>query len=246
MRRSRISAARRSMVINTQSGGVSVRLSFLVVLIAVALTGWAGNAAAQPQLPSTVYGSASIDGRPVPDGTQVRGYIDGNDCTQPSGLTGTVTDGGASGYVINVMHESQRAGCGKDGKTITFTVDGRPAPLSIAWKIGIQRLDLNIGQGQPIALPTLTPVPAGSATIVSTAPAAVSTAARPTGPLPTDDVQFDKPKIGPGGPPVAKSQDSDAPVAAILLLFVALIAVAGGVAGYLLSRRRSSETSDSP
>ena len=92
MQCARLSAARLSMVIQTQSGGVSVRLSFLVVLTAVALIGRAGNAAAQPQLPSTVYGSASIDGKPVPDGTQVRGYIDGNDCTQAAGLTGTVTD----------------------------------------------------------------------------------------------------------------------------------------------------------
>ncbi len=122
-------------------------MRFSLILASIAFTSLsAANAAlAQPQLPASVYGSASIDGRPVPDGTQVRGLIDGNDCTQASG-TGTVTDGGASGYSITVMHETQRPGCGKEGKTITFTVDGRSAPQTAEWKIGIQQLNLNIGR----------------------------------------------------------------------------------------------------
>ena len=221
-----------------------MRSTFLVIIAVAALLATFGSAFAQPQLPSAVYGSASIDGKPVPDGTQVRGYIDGNDCTQPSGLRGTVTDGAASGYVINVMHETQRAGCGKDGKTITFTIDGRPAPQSVQWKIGIQRLDLNIGEGQPIALPTLTPIPAGSSPIAPTAVAAVSAVPQPTGPPPTGDVQFGGAATRPQPP--ANATGSEAPVAAILLLLVAVIAVAGGVAGYLLSRRKAAETGDSP
>ena len=215
----------------------------LAVLSAAALVTSHGNALAQPQLPSTIYGSASIDGRPVPDGTQVRGYIDGNDCTQASGLAGAVTDGPASGYAINVMHETQRPGCGKEGKQITFTIGGRPAPQSAEWKIGIQRVDLNIGQGQPIALPTFTPVAAGAATAVPGASPLASAEARPTGPLPTDDVQFKTPKP-PGAQPPPASDDSGTSVAAILLVGLALLAAGGGVAGYLLSRRNRGDTGD--
>lgn len=229
-----------------------MRSTFVVILAAAVLITGAHSALAQPQLPSAVYGSASIDGMAVPDGTQVRGYIDGHDCTQTSGLTGTVTDGGVSAYVINVMHETQRAGCGKEGKTITFTIDGRPAPLSAAWKIGIQRLDLNIGQGQPIALPTLTPVTAGSTTIAPTpaagaspSPAAQPTGPPPTGPPPTDDVHFGNTPKPPGSQPGSTSEHSGAPVAGIGLVALALIAVAGGVAGYLLSRRKPARTDDS-
>lgn len=226
-----------------------MRLTLLVLLVSAAVAGATGSARAQPQLPSTIYGSASIDGKPVPDGTQVRGYIDGNDCTQPSGLTGTVTDGSASGFVINVMHETQRAGCGKEGKTITFTIDGRAAPQSAAWKIGIQRVDLNTGQGQPIALPTFTPAAAVSPTTASTAGAGntapASTAARPTGPLPTDDVHFGKTPKPPGArPPTQTGGSGGPPVVAFLVVGLALLAAGGGVAGYLLSRRNHDAGED--
>ncbi|MEP6870644.1 MAG: hypothetical protein ABI939_02215 [Anaerolineaceae bacterium] len=224
-----------------------MRSTFLVVLAATLLITGVQTARGQPQLPSTIYGSASIDGEPVRDGTQVRGYIDGNDCTQPSGLSGTVTDGGVSGYVINVMHETQRAGCGKDGKTITFTVGGRAALQSTDWKIGIQRLDINIGQGQPIALPTLTPVPAGPSQLTQTpaASASASSLGQPTGPASTGDGYSGKTPGPPRSSQVTNSGDSSTPVAVILLAALALIAVAGAVAGYLLSRRKPPRTDDS-
>ncbi|MEO9256207.1 MAG: hypothetical protein ABI305_11730, partial [Tepidiformaceae bacterium] len=113
-------------------------------------------AAAQPSIPATFYGSASIDGQSVPDGTEVRGFVDGKDCTQPApgGNRGTVRDGDASAYVITVVHDSQIEGCGKDGKTITFKVGDRDAAQTAPWKVGPLHLDLNAGSGQPIALPT--------------------------------------------------------------------------------------------
>lgn len=208
-----------------------LRILFLAPAMLFALL--ASSALAQPQLPSTVYGSASIDGKPVPDGTEVRGYIDGKDCTQASGLRGTVTEGGASAFVINVMHESQRAGCGKEGKTITFSIGGRPAPQVADWKVGIQRFDLNIGSGQAPPLPAVTPglgqVPAGAATL---APA-------PTGPPPTDDVTFNRtaPRSGPGSPPHQAPGDGGAPVGVILLGALGILAASGAAAGFVLSRR---------
>ena len=235
-------AAGRTIGSHTKPGGVRVRFILLLSLAGLALLAGAGSALAQPQLPSTIYGSASVDGSSVPDGTQVRGLIDGNDCTQPSG-TGTVTDGGASAYVISVMHETQRAGCGKEGKTVTFTINGRIAPQTADWKVGIQQVNLNIGQGQPVALPTFTPGPTGGTASVPTPAASGPTAPQPSGPLPTDDVHFSTPKA-PGTQP-ARQDDSGAPVAAILLGALAGIALAGGIAGYLFSRRKPPGPDDS-
>ena len=121
----------------------------------------AQNAAAQgvpPSPPSTFFGAASIDGKPVPDGTEVRGFIDGKDCTQTAqGFRGTVTDGGASAYVVTIVHESQIAGCGRAGRTVTFRIAGHAAGQSSPWQPGAQRLDINSGGGSPVPLPTATP-----------------------------------------------------------------------------------------
>lgn len=212
-----------------------MRLSpFLVFAPLVPFALFAGSATAQPQLPSTVYGSASIDGRPVPDGTEVRGYIEGKDCTQTPGLRGTVTEGGASAFVINVMHESQSAGCGKEGKLITFTINGRPAPQAAAWKVGIQRFDLNIGSGQPPPLPSFTPSLPGA-----TAGAATPGAA-PTGPPPTDDVTFNRTPAPSGRgapPPQSTGLDDGAPAGVVILAALGILAASGAIAGFILSRR---------
>lgn len=136
---------------------------------------------AQPQIPANFYGSATIDGRPVPDGTEVLAFIGGVDCTQrgPS-FRGTVTVDGVSAYSIAVLHESQRPGCGAPGKVVTFTVGGRPANETGVWAYGPQQLDLNAGSGRPLPLPTSTPTPTVRAT--PTVPFGSPVA------LPTDDV----------------------------------------------------------
>ena len=207
---------------------VSPMLAF-VAFVAFVASG--GAVTAQPQLPSTVYGSVAIDGQTVPDGTGVRGFIDGVDCTQLAGLRGTVVDGGVSAFVVNVMHESQQPGCGKDGKTVTFTVGGRPAPQVIAWKTGLQRFDLNVGAGLPLPLPSATSGPAiGAAT-----PAAV-----PTGPLPTDDVTFSRtPAPRPTVPARADEvgEGGGRPVVVVLAAGIGLLAAIGAMAGFVLSRR---------
>ncbi|MEO6397680.1 MAG: hypothetical protein ABIP13_04365 [Tepidiformaceae bacterium] len=220
-----------------------------IFLVALALLTASESVVAQPQLPSTIYGSASGDGRPLADGSPVRGFIDGLDCTQPGGRSGTVMEGQTSAYVITVMHETQRAGCGKDGKSITFTVNGQPVPQTIEWRIGIQRLDLNFGQGAPIALPTPTTAPAGVSTSSGTPSAAAGTAsvatpARPPGAPPTEDVHLGKTPKPPGGSP--KSEESGAPVAALLLAGLALVALGGAVVGYLLSRKARNDAGDLP
>ena|SRR5487761_1897483 len=208
----------------------------------------------QPQIPATFYGSASIDGKPVPDGTEVRGFIGGTDCTQGGpNYHGTITDAGVAAYVIEVVHDSQVPGCGQRGKRVTFTIGGRPAGQTAAWEPGPHHLDLNAGSGQPEPLPTNTAIPTVStAQAAATATAAAKFTPRPPGTLPTDAVTLSGTKqpgtaaqsATPGG--AASGAGGGAPVVLIILGGVVVLAVLGAVAGLALSRRGSEPPGDPP
>jgi hypothetical protein len=199
------------------------------------------GAAAQPSIPATFFGSASIDGKAVPDDTTVRAFVDGKDCTQPSGRAGTLQDGGVSAYSITVMHDSQEAGCGMDGKTVTFTVGGRAAAQTAKWTAGVQHLDLNAGGGEPLALPTsASPTPNGPQLAATATERALFTP-RAGGTPPTDDVHLNGTISGQATAVAGQGSDSGSdgpPVAVVILIVVAVLAVAGGAAGFALSRRR--------
>jgi hypothetical protein len=211
----------------------------LVVAAAGSLSA-GGFAHAQPMIPSTFFGSASIDGKAVPDDTEVRGFVDGKDCTQPSERKGTLLDGGISAFSISVMHESQETGCGSDGKNVTFTVGGRPASQSAKWSSGVQHLDLNAGSGSPIPLPTSTSPTPNQAQAGATAPERAKFTPRPAGSLPTDDI--DPNHVGtkaPGAPATGTTPDSGGSSALLVIaVIVAALAAGGGLAGFALSRRR--------
>lgn len=227
------------------AGGRVPALRFRVLLLLLAAViplAAAGVAVAQPQVPSTFYGSAAIDGKPVPDGTEIRGLIDGNDCTQ-LGATyrGTVTDGGVSAYLINVVHESQKPGCGKAGKTVVFTIGGRQAAQTALWKQGPQQVNLNAGQGQPPELPTPTPTrPLAPSEAAATATEQAKFTPRPAGTLPTDEVPIVVNTHPAGGavPPAAPPPaDGGFPVFYALLIAVGAIVLTGLAVGAALGRR---------
>jgi hypothetical protein len=205
----------------------------LLPLAAALLAAGTAAAAAQPQIPATVYGSVTIDGQPAPTGTEVRAFIGSTDCTQAApGERLAFREGQATAYVVTVLHESQRPGCGRTGAVITFTVDGRPALQSVAWEPGPIRLDLSLGSPTVIPLPTATP----------TLPGAASPTARPapTGPPPTDDVALpgtlvpSPPDVRAAGDP--RSGGSGAPLWPWLA--GGLIVLAAGAAAAVVARRR--------
>lgn len=224
----------------------------LVLTAGVLAAAGGGGAIAQPQLPSSFFGTASIDGQPVPNGTQVRGFIDGVDCTQGDGA-GTALEGGVAAYVIDVVHESQRPGCGNETKTVTFTIGGRPAAQTAKWKAGPQEMNLNAGTGAPVALPTATATPAGGGTAGAggTARASVTGRLTPTQPAertpPTDDVTFITPRPpGGNGDPKPAVNDGGAPVGLFLLLGLVALAAGGGGIGYAMSRRPRGTSGERP
>ncbi len=213
-----------------------------LVLVAVALAAL-GSApvSAQPQVPATVYGSVTIDGQPAPTGTEVRAFIGPVDCTQAApGERLTFREAGATAYVVTVLHESQRPGCGRTGAVITFTIDGRPALQSAAWEPGPIRLDLSLGSPITIPLPTSTPTPPGGLATATPPPPL-------TGTPPTDDVTLPGSLHpgGPGGSAAAPGQPSpgstEAPRWPWLAAGAVALAAAAGAAARLLRRPRTNE-----
>jgi hypothetical protein len=235
-----------------------VRLRALLALSAccVAALGVTG-AAAQPSIPATFFGSVSIDGQPVPDGTQVRGFVDGKDCTQapPGDNRGTVREGDAAAYVITVVHESQLEGCGAEGKTVTFKIGDRDATQTAPWKIGLQHLDLNAGSGKALPLPTASATSsAPTQTTDPTQAAATATEAakftpKPAGTLPTDDVTLNHTPGAALTVAATQGKDSgDSGVSPLLILLVAivLIGLAGEAIAIAMRRRARKPPSGQP
>ncbi len=152
-------------------------------LVAVAAFAWLAPARveAQPSPPATFSGSASIDGKPVPDGTEVRAFIGSRDCTQP-GAPGTAQRNATAFYRIEVLAESQAPGCGREGSPVTFTVGGQPASQVGSWRAAPQTLDLTASTATSTATATpprgTTPTPA-SANATATSPATQTGASPP-------------------------------------------------------------------
>jgi hypothetical protein len=199
------------------------------LITALAALGFTTFAAAQapPQVPASFYGSATIDGEAPPPGTEVRGFIDGRDCTQKD-AAGTYEAGAVGAYIISVMHESQASGCGREGATVTFRVGGRDAAQTATWSMGLHQLDLNAGSGEPHPLPSNVPTRGPQ-------PGFSGTASRgtPTPAPPGFDVNDD-----PGG------DDGGLGIAGFALVALAGLAVVGAAAAWALRTRRRPSPDD--
>lgn len=220
----------------------------LVLLLSLAMGALSAIAHAQPQVPSTFWGSVTIDGEAAPEGTEVRGLVDGVDCTQAApGERPAVREGDATFYVLHVVHEGQRPGCGREGKTVTFTINGVPAKQQGTWTFGPQQLDLSTGGGEVVPLPTSTPTLPGSSpatplpSVTGTPPTPATTTgtpaageSRPPGtPSPSGTA------TGGGGAPSSDDRDDGSSGWIPIAVVVGLITIGGAAAGIGLSRRRN-------
>ncbi len=207
-----------------------------LALVFLAFAGFNSTAHAQVSVPAMFYGTAAIDGRAEADGTPVRAFVDGKDCTQPP-AKGTALDQGVSVYLVSVMHESQEPGCGRAGATITFTVAGRPAAQQSEWKEGVHRLDLNAGTGSPLPLPPATATAPTSAAATQTA-AARFTPKPATSALPTDDPGIRPPGGGTAGDGDDAAGESGSPVLGMVIVVLGAVAAVGAAVGAWLAHRR--------
>lgn len=123
------------------------RLTWLVILAAVLAvtalgvpTGWAS---AQAIPPTRFFGVAFVDNLPAAPGATVRAFIGGTLCA-------SATVDAQSGYMLDVPSASVRAGCGVNGRVVTFTIEGLPAAQSGTWQAGaFVRLNLASIRGGP-------------------------------------------------------------------------------------------------
>ena len=130
--------------------------------------------------PATFFGSVTVDGDSVSDGTAVVALIDGKVCSEEEkqpGQKGTWTtteadpeygiESGDSMYVIDVVSDSQTPGCGTEGATVTFIIAGRPAQQTGLWKAGSNPLNLTAktlpDAEQPVVTPSEGQAPASPA-----------------------------------------------------------------------------------
>ena len=130
--------------------------------------------------PATFFGTVTVDGGSVSDGTAVLALIDGNVCGEAQrepGRKGTWTatearpeygiKSGDSLYVVDVVSDSQVPGCGTDGTIVTFLIAGRPGHQVGLWKAGQNPLNLTAETpahaGEPITTPSEGEAPASPA-----------------------------------------------------------------------------------
>ena len=75
----------------------------------------------------------------IPDGTPVQAYV----ANQLCGASTTYTvHPGPNMYQVAVLPDALRAGCGREGASVTFTIDGQPANEEAVWRLGVHRLQL--------------------------------------------------------------------------------------------------------
>jgi len=130
--------------------------------------------------PATFFGTVTVDGRSVSDGTEVVALIDSKVCSQEEqepDRKGTWTateanpeysiESGDSLYVVDVVSDSQVPGCGTNGAIVTFLISERPAYQRGLWKAGSNPLNLTAGTpphtGEPVATPSGGEAPASPA-----------------------------------------------------------------------------------
>ena len=120
--------------------------------------------------PATFFGTVTVDGRSVSDGTEVVALIDSKVCSQEEqepDRKGTWTateanpeysiESGDSLYVVDVVSDSQVPGCGTNGAIVTFLISERPAHQRGLWKAGSNPLNLTAGTPPPTGEPVATP-----------------------------------------------------------------------------------------
>jgi hypothetical protein len=210
---------------------------------------------AQFDPPATVFGSIADSGGVVPAGVAVEAYI-GDTLCGTKGRTEFTGDGAArvTVYVVDVVSESQIAGCGVEGREIRVKIGDRFATQTAKWSPGPVQLDVTFGSASPAVIPTFTPAPtrtpvpestpepgqtAAPAATVETIPAgspgAGSPAASPRGGITSATPGTQNASSGGGG---------GFPIWGVVALILGGIAAVGGGVGYAMSRSSRAGADD--
>jgi hypothetical protein len=214
-------------------------------------------ALAQFDPPSTVFGSVADSEGEVPAGLPVEAYI-GNVLSGTRGKTEYTGDGAArvTVYVVDVVSESQIAGCGAIGRDVRIKIGDRFAAQTVKWNPGPVQLDVTFGSATPAVIPTFTPAPTRTPepratpqpgqtgtpgqggqveTIPAGSPGAGSPVASPRGGITSATPGAQRSGNGGGG---------GFPVWGVVVLILGGIAAIGGGVGYAMSRSRQQGDDD--
>lgn len=216
---------------------------------------------AQFSPPSTVFGSLADAAGAVPADLPVQAYI-GDILCGTKGKTEFTGDGAArvTVYFVDVLHESQTPGCGKDGAEVRIKIGDRFAPQTTRWKAGPVQMDVTFGNVTPAPIPTFTPAPptptsAATPAAGASVPATPGTAQAAGGTIPAGSPGAGSPVptlkggVTSSTPAARKSSASDDggfPIWGVVLLVLAGVAAIGGGLGYAMSRNRVGPDDDLP
>ena len=193
----------------------------IAVVAGVLLFGAAGSFGAQEvsaqDPPGTFTGLVTVNGEPADVGASVEARIDGNSCGV--GTTVEAEDGVNTRYTV---HVNAGNGCGTEGATVTFYVQGQAAQETGSWQDGLSHLNLTVVV--EVEDPTPTPDP-------------VDPTPTPDDPDdPTPDPTPAPPDTGAGAMGSTSSTSGMA-----LVLAIAVLGAAGfGIAGAAAARRTNS------
>ncbi len=233
--------------------------------LAAAVAGMASLAAVLPVAaqfdpPSTIFGSIADSAGPVPAGVPVEAYIGDTLCS-----TGAQTEYTGEGstrvtvYAVDVVADSQKSGCGRQGAEVRIKVGDRFAPQVARWQPGPVQLDIAFGSATPAPIPTFTPTPTRTPEPAATGTPAPGTPGNGNGQggsvatIPPGSPGAGSPVTGggvtsatPGQQAGGTSGDGGFPVWGVIVLVLGAVAAIGGGAGYILSRNRSAADDDFP
>ncbi|WP_322819587.1 hypothetical protein [Tepidiforma sp.] len=215
------------------------------------------TALAQFDPPSTIFGSVTDSEGPVPAGLPVEAYIGETLCGK-DGKTEYTGEGSSrvTVYVVDVVANSQIAGCGRPGAEVRIKIGDRFAPQSARWQAGPVQLDVTFGSATPAPIPTFTPTPTRTPAPAATQtprPGSTATNGSPVATIPPGSPGAGSPITGggvtsatPGRQSTSSNDDGGFPIWGVIVLVLGAIAAVGGGAGYVLARNRQSDTDDFP
>jgi len=227
-------------------------------LLAASLAGSVlfSTANAQFDPPSTVFGSVADSAGAVPAGLTVEAYI-GDTLCGTKGRTEFTGDGAArvTVYVVDVVSESQIAGCGVTGRDIRVKIGDRFAAQTAKWVPGPVQLDVTFGSATPAVIPTFTPVPTRTPVPASTPQPGQTITPAPAGTvetIPAGSPGAGSPVSSPSGgitsaTPGAQNASSSGggfPVWGVVVLILGGIVAVGGGVGYAMSRGSRNAADD--
>ena len=136
-------------------------------IVALAATGAIALSAvafaqAPPNPPSRFAGSVTVNGAPAASGVSIQAKVGATNC----GSAAVFIEAGQARYVVDVpAADGANAGCGTDGATVSFFVNGVQAGQTGQWA-NYKLTELNLTVGGAAATPTA--APSGTAVATST------------------------------------------------------------------------------